>query len=632
MAEKVKIYIDDEELEVEKGKTVLQVALERGIDIPYFCYHPKLSIAGACRMCVVYWENADRLVISCNLPVQEGMRIRTHRTSEKVREQQKYLLQALMTRHPLDCPICDKAGECDLQNFGAIYGPQRQIVPISALEKERHQEDWKSDFLEYYSNRCVVCYRCTRACDEIIGAHALYVEDRGFHSNIVPAVRPMDTSACEMCGICVYVCPVGAIISKPFKYWTRSWLLEKGLTACNLCPVGCEIQIEYGVGDWRSKRKVYRTKPTEELNICAKAFFGYDALNHNRLLSTEIYGRQETQGNTVNLLTTILKEHGGKTGIILSAYLPKEIIDEVVRIAKSAKAFVTCPQTVDFFKFAQELGDFKIPSVEELKSADFFVLLGDDLTSVATVLSYYVKKPVYKLGKTLRDGKFEPKELSSVEDIKTLEGRGYVFITPHYYENPKEIAAKLKEVVKGKDIEVVPVPKDANTFYLYEALKEGYSDLKAVVELATKGEIENLIVFGEEVLEFYPEEVFKELSERLEHLVVVSPFADGLSEYANIRVPMSLMGEHEGTYLTFFGKVKVKKFLPWAFDDLGFWRYLGENFTEEGELKVIRLDEPLKRRFMPHLYRNNWITARSENLKKLYEKNKDIEVYYERVV
>ncbi len=632
MAEKVKIYIDDREIEAEKGKTVLQVALENGIDIPYFCYHPKLPIAGACRMCVVYREDINRLVISCNLPVQDGMRIRTHRTSEKVREQQKYLLQALMTRHPLDCPICDKAGECDLQNLGAIYGPQKQIVPILALEKERHEEDWESDFLEYYSNRCVVCYRCTRACNEIVGAHALYVEDRGFHSNIVPAVRPMDTSTCEMCGICVYVCPVGAIISKPFKFWTRSWLLQKELTRCTLCPVGCEIQIEYGVGDWRSKRKVYRTKPTEELNVCAKAFFGYDAINHNRLLKPEVHGREETPGNTVNLLTSVLKEHGEKTGIILSAYLPKEIIDEVIKIAKSSGAYLTAPQTADFFKFVNELEEFSIPSVKELEEADYFVLMGDDITSVATVLSYHIRKPVYKLGKSVRDGKLEPKEISSVEDIKALEGKGYVLVTPHYYDNPKDVALQLKKAIEGKDVRIVPVPKDTNTFYLYEALKDSYSDLKAVIDLAESGEITNLIVFGEEVLEFYDENVFRELSEKLEHFVVVSPFKDGLSEYAHIRIPMSLMGESEGTYLTFFGEVRTRKFLPWAFDDVSFWRYLGENFGAEGELKVIRSYEPLRRKIEPHLYRNNWITERSNNLRKLYEKNKNVQVYYEKTV
>ncbi|AAC06711.1 2Fe-2S iron-sulfur cluster-binding protein [Aquifex aeolicus] len=632
MSEKVKIYIDDVEIEAEKGKTVLQVALENGIDIPYFCYHPRLSIAGACRMCVVYWEDINRLVISCNLPVQEGMRVRTHRTSEMVREQQKYLLQALMTRHPLDCPICDKAGECDLQNLGAIYGPQKQIVPISALEKEREEHDWESDFLEYYSNRCVVCYRCTRACDEVVGTRALYVEDRGFHSNIVPAVRPMDTSTCEMCGICVHVCPVGAIISKPFKYWSRSWLLEKGRTVCNLCPVGCEIQIEYGVGDWRSKRKVYRTKPTDELNICAKGFFGYDSINHKRLLKTKVGKREETPGNVVNLLTTILTEHGGKTGIVFSAYLPKEVIDEVLRIAKASQAYVTAPQSVDLFKFLDELEEYDFPTVKEFEKADAFVFIGDDITSVATVLSYYTKKKVYKIGKSVRDEKLQPEEIT-YEDLQNLEGNVFVLVTPHALNGEiKEVATKLKELKREKGFKVIPVPKDANALYLYEVLKGIYSDLPAVMEACERGDIENLIIFGEDILEFYEDKVFEELKEKLEHLVVVSPYEDGLSEYAHIKIPMSLMGENEGTYKTFFGEVKGKKFLPWAFDDLAFWKYLGENFKEEKGLKVVKSSSNLRRRFEPHLYRNNWITQRSQNLSRLYEKNKDITVYYERSV
>jgi len=185
----------------------------------------------------------------------------------------------------------------------------------------------------------------------------------------------------------------------------------------------------------------------------------------------------------------------------------------------------------------------------------------------------------------------------------------------------------LKET---KGFKIVFVPKDGNTFYLYEALKGIYSDLDAIMEMVNKKEIENLIIFGEDILEFYELEFFAELREKLEHLVVVSPFKDGLSEYAHIRIPMSLMGENEGTYKTFFGEVKGSKFLPWSFDDLSFWKYLGENFKEEGEVKIVKGSKELKRRFIPHLYRNNWITKRSANLNKLYEKNKNIEVYYEK--
>ncbi len=578
MAEKVKIVIDDREYEVEKGKTVLQAALENGIDIPYFCYHPKLSIAGACRMCVVYWENINRLVISCNTPVQEGMVIRTHHTSEQVKENQKYLLQALMTRHPLDCPICDKAGECDLQNFGAIYGPQRQVVPISALEKEREEHDWESDFLEYYSNRCVVCYRCTRACDEIVGAHALYVENRGFESNIVPTVRPMDTSTCEMCGICVHVCPVGAIISKPFKFWSRSWLLQRETTRCNLCPVGCEVQLEFGLGDWRSKRKVYRTKPTEDLNVCAKAFFGYDALNVDRLLKPYAHGREESVGNLVNLLSSILGVHERETAFVLSGYLPNEIIESVVKVARATNGYITAPQTADFFKIADPFGDYRPPTMEEVREADFYVFVGDDITSTATVLTYYTKGKVYRVGKGIRDEKFEPEEIS-LEDIGKLEGKGLVVVNTVSFrgEKAKKLGDKLK-ALEDKGHRVLLLPKDGNVYGLYERIGKFYSDIDEIVQKALRGEINTLVVFGEDITEYYEPETIEQLADRLEHLIVASPYDFGLSVRATVKVPMALMGETEGTFTTLFGEVRGKKFLPWAFDDITFWKYLEESF------------------------------------------------------
>ena len=626
MAGKVKIVIDDKEYEVEKGKTVLQAALENGIDIPYFCYHPKLSIAGACRMCVVYWENINRLVISCNTPVQEGMIIRTHHTSERVRENQKYLLQAMMTRHPLDCPVCDKAGECDLQNFGAIYGPQRQVVPISALEKKREEHDWESEFLEYHSNRCVVCYRCTRACDEIVGAHALYVESRGFDSNIVPTVRPMDTSTCEMCGICVYVCPVGAILSKPFRFWSRSWLLKKERTRCNLCPVGCEVQIEFGVGDWRSKKKVYRIRPTEDLNICAKAFFGYDALNANRLLKPYAHGKEESVGNLVNLLSSILGAPGRETAFVLSGYLSNEIMESVVRIARATGSYVTAPQTADFFKLAEVLGDYKPPTIEEIKGADFYVFVGDDTTSTATALTYYTKGKIYRVGKGVRDEKFEPEEIE-LEDVRDLKGNGVVVVNGVSFMGDRETGRKLKEL-QEKGHRILLLPREGNVYGLYRRIKDFYSDVDEVMKKALEGEINTLVVFGEDLTEYYHPETIEQLSEKLEHLIVVSPYDSGLSLRATIKIPMALMGETEGTFTTLFGEVKGKRFLPWAFNDIAFWRHLEDSFAgKEGEVKVLRgySFPPLKPEI--HLYRNGWITKRSENLTKLYEKNKEVSEY-----
>ncbi|MEJ7555915.1 MAG: 2Fe-2S iron-sulfur cluster-binding protein [Aquificaceae bacterium] len=613
--EKVRIFVDGVEYEVDKKKPLLQSLLDLGISIPYFCYHPRLRIIGACRMCIVYNEKTGRLMTSCNVYPEEGMSISVQHPL--VKENQKYLLQAFMTRHPLDCPICDKAGECDLQNYGALFGPQKQIVPVSALEKERHQLDWESDFLEYYSNRCVVCYRCTRVCDEVVGAHALYVEERGFQANIAPTVRPMDTSSCEMCGLCVYVCPVGAIISKPFKYWTRSWLLKREKTTCGLCPVGCEIQIEYGVGDWRSKEKVYRTKPTDELNICAKAFFGYDVLNHERLRSPKMYGREETSGNIANLLSMLLKGKHEETLLVLSLYMTNEDYDLIAQIVKRTGVMVSSTLSLDLKAFLESYGEYQPIGIEDIKKADFYVFIGEDITSTSPVLSYYTKGKVYRIGKGTRDQKLNPIEIQK-EDLQNLEGKGVIVFNAIGMkpQEAREWGAYLKDLCKEKGFRLMLL-YDGNFLGLLRHIPLSWlSDLHEALQRA-----KNLVIFGEDLTDYMKMEELEKVFEGLEHLVVFSPFEDGLAQYAQIKIPMSLMGETDGTLTTLMGEKKTFKFLPKAFNHTEFLRSLLEYLPQVEKEPVVLKGEPKDFRREMHLYRSNWITRRSENLTRLYEKN-----------
>ncbi|MEJ7553628.1 MAG: 2Fe-2S iron-sulfur cluster-binding protein [Aquificaceae bacterium] len=613
--EKVRIFVDGVEYEVDKKKPLLQSLLDLGISIPYFCYHPRLRIIGACRMCIVYNEKTGRLMTSCNVYPEEGMSISVQHPL--VKENQKYLLQAFMTRHPLDCPICDKAGECDLQNYGALFGPQKQIVPVSALEKERHQLDWESDFLEYYSNRCVVCYRCTRVCDEVVGAHALYVEERGFQANIAPTVRPMDTSSCEMCGLCVYVCPVGAIISKPFKYWTRSWLLKKEKTTCDLCPVGCEIQIEYGVGDWRSKEKVYRTKPTDELNICAKAFFGYDVLNHERLRSPKMYGRDETSGNIANLLSMLLKGKHEETLLVLSPYMTNEDYDLIAQIVKSTGVMVSSTLSLDLKAFLESYGEYQPIGIEDIKKADFYVFIGEDITSTSPVLSYYTKGKVYRIGKGTRDQKLNPIEIQK-EDLQNLEGKGVIVFNAIGMkpQEAREWGAYLKDLCKEKGFRLMLLYDGNFLGFLKHIPLSWLSDLHEALQ-----RVKNLVIFGEDLTDYMKMEELEKVFEGLEHLVVFSPFEDGLAQYAQIKIPMSLMGEIDGTLTTLMGEKKTLKFLPKAFNHTEFLRSLLEYLPQGEKEPVVLKGEPRDFKREVHLYRSNWITRRSENLTRLYEKN-----------
>ncbi|HAV40513.1 MAG: 2Fe-2S iron-sulfur cluster-binding protein [Aquificota bacterium] len=616
---KVKIYVDGIEYEVEKNKPLLQSLLDLGIQVPYFCYHPRLKIIGACRMCIVFNEKTGRLMTSCNAYPEEGMSISTKHPL--VVENQKYLLQAFMTRHPLDCPICDKAGECDLQNYGALFGPQRQIVPVSALEKERHQLDWESDFLEYYSNRCVVCYRCTRACDDVVGAHALYVEERGFQANIAPTIRPMDTSTCEMCGICVHVCPVGAIISKPFKYWTRSWLLKKGKTICNLCPVGCEVQIEYGVGDWKSKDKVYRTKPTDELNVCAKAFFGYDVLNYERLRTPKMFGKEETRGNLANYLSMLLKRDPENTLLVLSSYMSNEDYSLIKEVVKRTGAMVSTPLSLDLLPFLSSYGEYEGLSIKDLEDADFYVFIGEDITSTAPVLSYYTKKKVYKIGKVQRDSKLKPVMIEK-EELSKLEGKGVIVFNAvgMKAEEASQWGKYLKDLCKEKGFGLVLL-HDGNFMGLIRHIPIDW--ISSLPEALNR--VKNLIIFGEDLLDYMSIEEVEKLFEKAEHTVAFSPFEDGIAQLAHIRVPMDLFGEIEGTYHTLMGEKKAKRVLHKFFDHTDLLRSILESLpTEEKTPAVLKGGSFEGKRFV-HLYRSNWITKRSENLTRLYEKNTALE-------
>ena len=455
----------------------------------------------------------------------------------------------------------------------------------------------------------------------MVGAHALYVEERGFQANIAPTIRPMDTSTCEMCGICVHVCPVGAIISKPFKYWTRSWLLKKGKTICNLCPVGCEVQIEYGVGDWKSKDKVYRTKPTDELNVCAKAFFGYDVLNYERLRTPKMFGKEETRGNLANYLSMLLKRDPENTLLVLSSYMSNEDYSLIKEVVKRTGAMVSTPLSLDLLPFLSSYGEYEGLSIKDLEDADFYVFIGEDITSTAPVLSYYTKKKVYKIGKVQRDSKLKPVMIEK-EELSKLEGKGVIVFNAvgMKAEEASQWGKYLKDLCKEKGFGLVLL-HDGNFMGLIRHIPIDW--ISSLPEALNR--VKNLIIFGEDLLDYISIEEVEKLFEKAEHTVVFSPFEDGIAQLAHIRVPMDLFGEIEGTYHTLMGEKKANRVLHKFFDHTDLLRSILESLpTEEKTPAVLKGGSFEGKRFV-HLYRSNWITKRSENLTRLYEKNTALE-------
>ncbi|MBI4239233.1 MAG: (2Fe-2S)-binding protein [Deltaproteobacteria bacterium] len=253
-----KITINGQGYDVPAGKTVLQVCLEQGIKIPYFCYHHKLSIAGNCRMCLVEVVGRPKLEISCNCPVQEGMEIKTD--SPVVLEARKSVLEFILINHPLDCPICDQAGECKLQDqyFDHSAVPYRfreqkvqkpKAVPLGPL-------------VVLDDERCILCTRCVRFCDEVPKAHEIALSERGDRSTIVTYGTEGMKNAYSL--NTVDICPVGALTSRDFRFGKRVWFLSKTPSLCTGCSTGCNVWLD------QERGVAYRYRPREnnDVNEC----------------------------------------------------------------------------------------------------------------------------------------------------------------------------------------------------------------------------------------------------------------------------------------------------------------------------------------------------------------------------
>src|ERR1700677_3742020 len=228
--------INDEKLTTPAGTLVIEAAKGKGIEVPAFCYYPGLSLQAACRMCLVEVEKAPKLQTACTLVAANGMVVRTD--TEQVHQARKAMLEFLLTNHPLDCPVCDKGGECELQDMTFRYGAERSRF----VEEKLHQPEQKWSNLVYFdAPRCILCFRCVRVCDEGMDVKALGVGMRGAQSVIIP--NHEDHLECEECGMCIDICPVGALTSGTYRYKTRPWEMQDVSTICTHCSNGCKTTL-----------------------------------------------------------------------------------------------------------------------------------------------------------------------------------------------------------------------------------------------------------------------------------------------------------------------------------------------------------------------------------------------------
>jgi ferredoxin len=282
----VTLTINGQAVTVEKGTLLIEAAKQAGVDVPHFCYHPKLKPDANCRMCLVEIEKAPKLQTSCNMPVAEGMVVSTN--SPKVAEARAGVLEFILANHPLDCPICDKGGECHLQDEAHAYTPNysRFEEPKRFFEKE-----YFGPLIDKEMTRCVQCLRCVRYCDEIVDSRALGSRDRGSLLQIGGLVnKELD---CEFCGGCIQICPVGALTSRVAMYDYRPWQLKKIETICPHCADGCRLKVE-------SRDNVALPDASDAGrgrnagDLCAKGYFGFDVINRDDRLKKPLVRKART--------------------------------------------------------------------------------------------------------------------------------------------------------------------------------------------------------------------------------------------------------------------------------------------------------------------------------------------------
>jgi len=327
-----KITINGKDFDVEAGKNMVDAAEDNGIEIPHYCYHPGLSIAGQCRMCVVEQEGNPKLQIACNMRCSDGLKIRTD--TEKVQQAVKWNLEFHLINHPIDCPICDQAGECGLQDYYMKYGKYHSEMREEKVHKEKAVD--LGDKIVLDKERCILCGRCVRFTQEVSKTAALGIYNRGDRSVIGTVNDAPMTDNYQV--NTVDICPVGALTSKDFRFEQRVWFLDEVESICGGCSKGCNVFVHH-----KSGKHIYRLKPryNPQINdywMCDAGRDTYKNSNYDRRLTQARLGGVEMPTSeaiqiwAADLKTLVAMEQTDEIGIWLSPQLSNEELDSVFKL------------------------------------------------------------------------------------------------------------------------------------------------------------------------------------------------------------------------------------------------------------------------------------------------------------
>jgi NADH-quinone oxidoreductase subunit G len=412
----IKLTIDGMCIQAQEGKTILEAARENGIHIPTLCYHANLLSIESCRICIVEVEGYENPMVSCATPAREGMSVTT--ASDKLFAMRQEYLKFILAYHPLDCPICDAAGECDLQNLVVEHKIEKAEFSV---ERPHKKEVYATPLIKHFDNRCVLCMRCIHACREISGRGVLDLVDSGINARM----KPTSPRNCISCGECLSVCPVGALTENLSPLKTRPWQIERHRTTCPHCGFGCTFDVD--LFDGKIVTDIIQDDHCQPNNgsLCVLGRFGYDYVNHEATIKeASIKGAVTPLAEAVTVAAGKLRDldkQGKAIGFVVSPratneeiYLVKEIAERFTKSTVSSSGFYHTGRVRNMMK---RLGIPASYNYDSLLDADLILVAGANLLSNNHVMAVKIRQAVKLRGAKVVVVDPSPTPLTTIADL-----------------------------------------------------------------------------------------------------------------------------------------------------------------------------------------------------------------------
>jgi len=560
--ELVTVTVDDVEVQVAKGTGLVETALAAGIEIPVFCYEPRLGApVGACRMCLCEVEGMPKMQTACTMTATDGMVVRSALTSPKAAEAQDSTLEFILVNHPLDCPVCDKGGECPLQDLTFRYGPgsTRMFFPKRTFEKPIPI----SPTIALDRERCILCYRCTRFSENVSEDLQLVALNRGALSMI--ATFEDEPYVGAFSGNVIELCPVGALTSTQYRFEARPWEIQNVPTVCGLCPVGCNIAATTREG--KVKRILSRNHPEiDDGWLCDKGRFAFSHLYASDRI-TEPRRRVGAQSfapaswnDALDETERLLRAAGTQ---IVTALSGSETVEQAYALAKLLRRGLGAHAALmPEVENARALDNFRQP-LSSIRDADVVVVVGDEpVAEAAPIVDLWIRA-------ARRNGATVLHELDE-ETIGNAQ-RAVLIGTGDVAET--QLASHAERLgVHG----AFHIPRAANA----RGVCEAWSVASDEEEPGGHEPVRLLVISGDEAL---ANPAVRALAEQAEHVLVFAMFERPARTLADLVLPGTSYLEREGTYVNLEGRLQRlrRAVLPPAPDELAFISKLAERFDVE---------------------------------------------------